>query len=162
MREVHFDAEMCAITARAVDPAAVEDDTVRRIEEEARCRVAGVRNPRRAEIGLPPLYEGPPELATSKHPYGVAVRHVWHACVAHGNKHMKRNGVVNPCYALPRQAGREVHEVAERAARELAATLAEEAEARHAAAAEEIHESVLPAVGWDELLGLEDNLALAH
>jgi hypothetical protein len=51
-------------------------------------------------------------------------------------------------------------------AREFAATLAEEATARHAAAAEEIHEGALPQLeNWDAVesfLGNEDTLALVH
>ena len=91
------------------------------------------------------------------------VMHAWHACVAYGNKRMKQNGVVNPCWALPRPLE---HEGAERAARELAATLAEEIAVQHAVATQEVCEGVLPPLeNWDAVewfLGNEDTLALVH
>ncbi len=237
--EPRFNTEICAITARAVDPDAVRADIVRRVREAHAQQVARACNAERVALGQPPEFDNPNEARALRplHPFGVAVPHTWHACFAYANGRMKQGGTRTPCsvfrfgepdsleakhcdalmatiYAVAREQvpakkvklrvkaeesavvlkmlllrvradgvkeaaltdlclaiSREVDAyVAEYArlaeieakARELAATLVEEAEARHAAAAQEIRESVLPAKGWIELLEQEDTLALVH
>ncbi len=105
-------ADMRHICECAVNPKAVEDDTVERIEEECRHRVARVRNPRRIANGQTPLFDNPLEQRGLRPGvlFGVATQYAWRASVANGNKlgnakgtplGMSPEGVVRPGAMLP-------------------------------------------------------------
>jgi hypothetical protein len=96
--------KMQRICEWGVDPAAVLRDTEERIRQANLWRAARNCNPEWVALGFPPRYEGPAEQRAFRpvHPFGVATRTAWHACVAYGNTSMRMEGIVNPTRVLPK------------------------------------------------------------